>query len=55
MITGLPAPPGSPDSGLAPSDATDAVAPNETVRAKAIALAKKPGRTSLALETLGFR
>jgi len=41
MITGLPAPPGSPDNGLAPSDATDAVAPNETVRAKAIALAKK--------------
>jgi hypothetical protein len=41
MITGLPAPPGRPDSGLAPSAALDAIAPNETVKAIAIALAKK--------------
>jgi hypothetical protein len=41
MITGLPAPPGRPESGLAPSDATDADAPNETVKATAIALTKR--------------
>jgi hypothetical protein len=41
MMTGLPAPPGRPDNGLAPSAATDADAPRETVKATAIAFAKR--------------
>ena len=41
MTTGFPAPPGNPESGLAPSLAIDAVAPKETVKAIEIALANR--------------